>query len=224
MMIDVVNQLVSALGDYKSELAHNAVKGPLYPSVSGGRFTLSDTDTDLRFKVTDNLFTIDNADGTHVAWVPSVTLASEDINRFVLRPEGESGTLPTLPEPTVYGLDAPVNLDTVNIPALIVTPIRTATQMQARQNTWNSLHTIGIEYATDEVDEDTWRQQAMDWSEAVLQFFDRLNANEPSYVGTSDVIHVTDWSVDYAVTWRDPPNALRGFSMEVDILARDILN
>lgn len=133
----------------------------------------------------------------------------------------KSVTLPDIKDASIYGLDAPVNIQTVNLPALVVTPVGTDTASQSSQGTRDSAHTVGFEWATDQPDENEWRNDAIYVAEALMRFLDNFNANDSDYVGTSGVILVDGWSADYAVTWQEPPNAIRGFTLQADILARD---
>lgn len=223
MIADVVDQLAVALKDDDVGLNLHRARGPYYPEVSAGLFTLSDADTGNRFKVDSGRFTIDDADGSHVAWLPPIKGQTEPDahRRFFLREEGDGVVLPDIIDGHIYDLDAPVNTQAVNLPALIITPVNTETDTQSSQGVWDSVHTVGFEFATDEPDENKWRQDATHWAEALMRFLDHFNANESDYVGSSRVITVEGWSVNYTVTWSSPPNAIRGFALEADIFARD---
>ena len=130
-------------------------------------------------------------------------------------------TLPDVGDNHIYGVDTPVNALTMNTPALLVTPKTTNGAAVRSQGVRDAGHTISFEYACLEVEEDKWRDEAMYMAEALMRFLDLFNSNNATYVGSSGVIVVDDWRVDYTVTWQAPPNAIRGFILEADILSRD---
>lgn len=133
--------------------------------------------------------------------------------------------LPTLGSDHIYGLDAPVDVNTVNTPALILTPLGTRTDeiMHQSMNIRDSVHRFGFEFATDNPNENAWRTEAVYVGEALMRVLDAFNANNTSYAGSSGVIKVIGWDFDFAVTWSTPPNARRGFVADVEILARDTI-
>lgn len=129
--------------------------------------------------------------------------------------------LPTIPASHIYGVDSPVNIATLNVPALVVTPTGTDTEQVRSQAIRDSVHKIGFEYAALDVDTDDWRLEAMYVAEALMRFLDNFNTNNPTYVGTCGAIVVMGWTVDYTVTWQVTPNAIRGFALEAQVYARD---
>lgn len=132
-----------------------------------------------------------------------------------------SVVLPDVPGNHIYGANTPVSGLTINVPSLVITPKATNTAAVRSQGVRDSEHTVVFEYACLNVEEDVWRTEAMYAAEALMRFLDNFNSNNTSYTGTSGTIVVDDWRVDYTVTWQAPPNAIRGFLLEADILSRD---
>jgi len=130
--------------------------------------------------------------------------------------------LPTLGSDHIYGLDAPVDMNTVNTPALVLTPLGTRAEIRHQsQGIRDSVHRFGVEFATDNPNENTWRTESIYVAEALMRVLDNFNSSQTTYAGSSGVIKVTGWDFDFAVTWSAPPNARRGFVADVEILARD---
>jgi len=132
-----------------------------------------------------------------------------------------SVTLPDVPDNHIYGTDTPVDAKKVNLPALVLTPTETSTEEIRSQGRRDSVHTVTFEYATEDPDEEEWRDEAMYMAEALMRFLDNFNSCNSSYVGTSGAILVQGWRADYTVTWKAPPNAIRGFIVEAEIYSRD---
>lgn len=132
-----------------------------------------------------------------------------------------SVTLPTVPDNHIYGLDTPVRIETANAPFLVLSPIRTASEKVATAGKRDNVHSVGFEFGMEEPDDEECREQLIYVAEALMRFLDNFNSSRTAYVGTSGVIVVLGWRVDYTVTWKAPPNALRGFVLEANILARD---
>lgn len=132
-----------------------------------------------------------------------------------------SVTLPTVPDNHIYGLDSPVDVKTVNAPCMVLGPARTASEKVKTAGKRDSVHRIVFEFGTEEPDENEQRQQTLYVAEALMRLLDNFNSSQSTYVGTSGAIVVLDWTVDYQATWRAPPNALRGFVLEANVLARD---
>lgn len=79
--------IVLGAGGRRRRVRRGELLGPYYPAVAAGLFTLSDSDTGNRFKVASGLWTIDDADGTYVAYLPQRRTGLLHPNRFVLGEE-----------------------------------------------------------------------------------------------------------------------------------------
>ena len=130
--------------------------------------------------------------------------------------------LPDMAASHIYGLDADVDINTVNMPALILTPLGTSGGIKHQsQAIRDAVHRFGFEFATDTPSESKWRTECLYVAEALMRLLDNFNSNQPTYAGSCGVIMVQEWDFDFAVTWSAPPNARRGFVADVSILARD---